>query len=461
MKKSFFLVTIIGATAVQAGWIRTYGGIGHDYGTCIQETSDGGYIATGSMEFDTVPLSPRALWILKTDTSGNELWSKTYGDTDHYTGTYCGNFVRETSDGGYIITGVHSLPLIKTWLLKIDPQGDTLWTRDYGISKGHCVQELKDGGYIVTGQTRLGDLRMFLLKTNSSGDSLWMRTYLPDGWAYSNGNFVQQTDDGGFIIAGSLQDSTTANWGSAFWLIKADSLGNTLWTYIQGHDTTGEADEAYCVRATADKNYIAIGTVGTLKLNTGGDTIWSCPYAQGASIVQTSGGGYVITGVDEIEPPGYSSKPLKAMAWLAKMNSTGDFLWKQIPIDGTTEYVEETMDHGFISIGHRHVNGGDLLLVKTDSLGFVEISENPVTESECNWFVSRSIGNYVVLNYQGLAYGFRAKVFDVLGRKIGEIQGNDKEGAIIWGANYPSGVYFIQIPDNHNQPEIVRVVLVK
>ncbi len=373
------LAVIFFPLTVLADWMKTYGGIGNDNGYCAQQTSDSGFIVTGCMELDTTSLFPVVLWILKTDASGNEEWSKIYGDTGQYIGPHMGYFVQQTADGGYIITGKHSFSGNRTWLLKTDPQGDTLWTRDYGISEGHCVQELKDGGYIVTGRTMWDDLSMFLLKTSSAGESLWMRTYLPEDWPYSNGRFVQETEDGGFIVAGSLDDPISDHWGSAFWLLKTDSLGDPLWTCIQGHDTTGEADAAYCVRQTSDKDYVAIGTVGLLKLDTQGDTIWSQSYAQGTSVIQTSDGGYVITGVGEIVPPGYSDSFLKNMAWLAKTNPAGDFLWKQVIVDGTCQFVEQTLDQGYVITGHRHINGGDLLLIWTDSLGYVGITEPPVT----------------------------------------------------------------------------------
>ena len=102
------------------------------------------------------------------------LWTKTYGgDSDD-----CGRAVCQTTDGGYIITGntdSYGGGGIAVYLIKTDSLGDTLWTKAYGDNAsnrwGNSVQQTADGGYIVTGYFRgltgYGDV--YLLKLGAEG----------------------------------------------------------------------------------------------------------------------------------------------------------------------------------------------------------------------------------------------------------------------------------------------------
>lgn len=147
---------------------------------------------------------------------------KNYGGQE-WGETYRGNCVRQTDDGGYIITGLSPQGL---WLLKTDKSGDTLWTKAYNTSiggTGYNVQQTKDGGYIVTGSTESlvatlnnPDRDLWLLKTDSLGDTLWTRKY-PGGGSEAIGYCLQQTNDSGFIVVGELN--------SDVYLLKTDSLG--------------------------------------------------------------------------------------------------------------------------------------------------------------------------------------------------------------------------------------------
>ncbi|MCH7761397.1 hypothetical protein IIA15_08395, partial [candidate division TA06 bacterium] len=132
-------------------------------------------------------------------------FEKTYGDTS---GDWSWS-VRQTSDGGYIITGRTESYGAGEWdvyLIKTNSSGDTLWTRTYGGTsrdEGRSVQQTLNGGYIIAGWTQsfgVGLSDVYLIKTNSSGDTLWTRTYGGSAWDVAHD--VQETYDGGFIIVG-------------------------------------------------------------------------------------------------------------------------------------------------------------------------------------------------------------------------------------------------------------------
>ena len=200
------------AQAPDTMWTRTYGGTTDDRGYSVQQTADGGYIIAG--------LTYRGfsdVYLIKTDTSGDTLWTRTYGGESSDEGYS----VRQTADGGYIVAGYtrsgYNSPDV--YLIKTDASGDTLWTRTYGgigDDRGYSVELTADGGYIVAGVS-IGDL--YLIKTDGTGDTLWTRTY--GGMRTDEGWSVKQTADGGYVIAGWTYSFGAG--GSDVYLIRLDS----------------------------------------------------------------------------------------------------------------------------------------------------------------------------------------------------------------------------------------------
>jgi hypothetical protein len=182
-------------------------------------------------------------------------FERTYGGTEWDVGYS----VQQTTDGGYIISGyTYSFGAGNkdVYLVKTDSLGDTLWTRTYGgalADEGYSVQNTSDGGYIITGciECNTGGTNVYLIKTDSLGDSLWTKAYVNPFYSY--GYSVQETSDGGFIIAGILSSITFA---VNVLLMKTDPSGNLLWLRDYG-DTLNEA--ARSVQETSDGGYIITG----------------------------------------------------------------------------------------------------------------------------------------------------------------------------------------------------------
>ena len=190
-------------------WARIYGGSNSDTASSIQQTIDGGYIVAGRTgSFGAGYIDS---WILKLDSVGDIEWQHTYGGID----SDRASSIQQTTDGGYIVAGyTHSFGAGDNdyWVLKLSSSGDIEWQRTYGGSStpGHVrencaysIQQTSDGGYIVAGSTwsfGAGWHDFLILKLTSSGDIEWQRTYGgTDGdKAYS----IQQTLDGGYIVAG-------------------------------------------------------------------------------------------------------------------------------------------------------------------------------------------------------------------------------------------------------------------
>ena len=204
-------------------WTRTYGGAWYDRAYSMQQTTDGGYILAGMTA--SFGAGSYDVYLIKTDSSGDTLWTRTYGNNgDNY-----GYSVQQTPDGGYVLAGATPGPgIYDVYLIKTDAEGDSLWTRTYdfgGLDGAYSVRRTLDGGYVVAGLTgtyELGDsFDVLLFKTDSSGDILWTRTY--GGPDYEEGLSVQQTSDGGYIIAGRTESFGAGDYD--VYLIKTDPDG--------------------------------------------------------------------------------------------------------------------------------------------------------------------------------------------------------------------------------------------
>jgi len=210
-------------------WTSTIDYSMNNYGISLSNSDDGSCIIVGRADF---PPSEYDVYITKIDSLGEVIWTTVYGGM----GTNEAWFIDTTFDGNYIITGKTSLyysVLFDVYLLKINDDGDTLWTRKIGgedeSDVGRCVRPTNDGGYIITGWTYSYGIgtpdssNVYLIKTDSEGYVEWERTY--GGPGEDKGYSVSQTDDGGYIIAGVYDQGPHTD----VYLIKTDSLGNVDW----------------------------------------------------------------------------------------------------------------------------------------------------------------------------------------------------------------------------------------
>jgi hypothetical protein len=419
-------VCLTSIARAQPSWSRTYGGTSDDEANSVKQTSDGGYIMVGYTQSFGAG-NPDA-YLVKTDASGDTLWTRTYGGSN----TDGGFSVQQTADSGYIIAGwttSFGTGSSDVWLIKTDVQGDTLWTSTYGgagTEWGYSVQQTTDGGYIV-GSCYLDGMGhdVWLIKTDAQGDTLWASLYRGTNVGGRGGNFVQQTVDGGYMIAG--YDYGTGA-GDIF-LTKTNAAGDTLWARTYGGTNDDWANSA---QQTTDGGYVVAGytrsfgagdaDVYLVKTNALGDTLWTRTYGgpgfdAGYSARQTRDGGYVVAGTTTSFGAG------AADVYLVKTNAFGDTLWTGNyggARDDVGYSVAQTADGGFAIAGYTTSFGvgsptrANVYLIKTDSLGNVGVVE----ESPKPQVMRGRLGTTVLSGASGVRHLASSVAYDAMGRRV-------------------------------------------
>jgi hypothetical protein len=461
-----FVFGIVGlfAQAPDTAWTRTYGGTDYDNGYSVQQTSDGGYIVVGYTR--SYGAGGVDVYLIKTNVSGDTLWTRTYGGTDYDNGYS----VQQTSDGGYIVVGgtySYGAGSGDVYLVKTNASGDTLWTKTYGgtdYDYGNSVQRTIDGGYIVAGGTYSygGESDVYLIKTNASGGTLWTRTY---GGIYIDiGYSVWQTTDGGYIIAGGT-NSYGMGAGDVY-LVKTNASGDALW--IRTYGGAG-SDYGYSVQQTTDGGYIVAGytesygeggDVYLIKTNASGDTLWTKTYGgdssdYGNSVQQTSDRGYIIAGYTESYGAGYRD------IYLIKTDSLGDTAYTKTY--GGTDYdngnsIQQTTDGGYIVAGYTQsygTGGGDVYLtkIKPEGSGIKEEINTGLfflSVPDPNPFTAKTTVSYELPKETNLVIS----VYNMLGQKVRALySGKQSSGvhSVTWngrgdtGEILSTGIYFLKI----------------
>jgi len=367
-------------------WYKTFGGLDDDYAWSVKQTTDGGYVLAGygpnydEWEDPTQP-PPRDAYLIKTDAEGNKQWQKYYGGTG-FDSAYS---VQQTKDGGFIFVGYSVFSYGEdedVYLVKTDVDGDEQWYKTFDISKGdqaYSVQQTSDGGYIIAGRTSIrGQLDALLIKVNAQGTEEWHKTF--GGELFDEFYSVQQTTDGGYIIAGytksyGYEREYVSEGDKNIYLVKTDSQGNEQWhkTFGGPHD-----DDARSVQQTADGGYIIAGITFNkyddaylIKTDAKGNEQWHNTYGgsktdQASAVQQTSDGGYIVVGYTVSYGNGND-------AYLVKTDALGNEQWYKtlggVRLD-TGFSVQQTSDGGYIIAGVTESYGEgrkDAWLIKIDA----------------------------------------------------------------------------------------------
>ncbi len=185
-------------------WERVYGGWGDDRAAEIIETSDGGFAMVGYSRL-VPPTDAAQVYLIRIDAGGDTVWTRRYGGP----GEEYGSGIRETPDGGFMLVGAtysYGAGGSDVYLIRTNAHGDTLWTKTYGGAGdeyGFDLIQTPDMGYAIAARTTsfgAGLQDFYVIKIQANGDTLWTTTH--GGAANDLGLSIRETDDHGFIMCG-------------------------------------------------------------------------------------------------------------------------------------------------------------------------------------------------------------------------------------------------------------------
>lgn len=365
----------------QVTFQRAIGGIGNDNLNSIIHSTDGGFILGGYTS--SFGAGGNDFYIVKCDSNiGTIQWSRTIGGA----GLDVGLSVTKTSDGGCAVSG-ETLSFgagnYDAYLVKLDRNGTKQWSRTIGGTGedyGESVIQTSDGGYAIGGETNsfgAGDYEMYIVKLDSSGSIQWSETIGETGYDYAL--WIIQTTDGGYALFGSTD--SFGEGGEDYFIVKLSSSGALQWSRtIWG---TG-GDYGFCIIQTTDGGYAMSGTTASfgvgyidiyvVKLDNNGAFQWGktfggSNYDYGYSIIQTTDGGYAVAGTTNSFGAGNYD------AYILKLDGRGNLQWSKT-VGGANDddflSIKQTPDGGYVAAGHTNSFGegnSDIFVVKFDGAG--------------------------------------------------------------------------------------------
>lgn len=500
MKKLFTLLFSFGAATALAQapaiqWQKSLGGSGDETAQSIQQTSDGGYIIAGHTYSNngdvTLNKGMADYWVVKLGSNGAVQWQKTLGGSQ----TDKAYAVRQTTDGGYIVagysestdgdvTGNHGNA--DFWVVKLNSAGTIQWQKSLGGAFGdfaYGVQQTTDGGYIIAGSTASVDGNVsvsqggddfWVVKLDNSGLLQWEKTY---GGSFGDYAWaIQQTTDGGYVVAGSttsLDGQVTGTKGfQDYWVIKIGATGTLQWQKTLGG--TGD-DFLYAVQQTTDGGYIVTGETlssdgdvtghkglrdyWVVKLTNAGTLQWQKTYGgtdydYGHAIRQTADGGYVIAGSTYSMDGDVVGSPLQGgtSCWVVKTNSTGQIQWQKT-YGGNgfddLEAIVQTNDGGFAFASTSTSLDGDVTGNHGDyDFWIVKLGPDPAAVSNVSPNPSFSLYPNPAQNeiFLQSSEAIRAVVvMDMSGKKVSQISGNNASQMTLPTTGLANGTYFVRV----------------
>ncbi len=243
-------------------WDKVYGGIKNDAATTLIQTTDGGFALVGTTS--SYGAGGDDIWLVKTNTSGEIQWQKTYGSIyDDSAST-----LLQTDEGDLVLAGnvASSSPHLSTYLVKTNSSGVMKWNQTYDISNlsiNYALIQTTDNGFGLAGWIHTSTSyngQMWFMKTDNNGTAQWNQTYggMKGEVAYD----LIQTTEGGFALAGSTSSFSTGR--QDMWLVKTDKNGYIQWNRSYGGT---QKDYARVLLQTTDGGFVLLGTTESFGIN--------------------------------------------------------------------------------------------------------------------------------------------------------------------------------------------------
>jgi hypothetical protein len=441
---------------VNIGWPKYYGGSQNDYGKSIQETTDRGYIIAGYTE--SYGKGMNDTWLLKVDSSGNELWNKAYGGADN---DY-GQFVENGEGDDFIIAQntASSPSIFKSSIIRTDLNGNNELEYAFGgesYNYFNCIRFTSDSSYLLVGSIDSvgeGKNDIWLLKVNLDGEEIWSNTIGGNG--NDVGEFIWETDDQGFIIVGTT-DSEGAG-GNDIWLRKTDKNGEVEWkkTFGGSNDEIGKS-----IYITADGGYIIVGSkeiegqgmndIYIIKTDSNGNLDWEKTFGgmdddYGNMVQQTPDGGYIVVGTTQSY--GAGDKDI----WILKLDNFGVEEWNKTvggPWTDLGEALCQTKNGYFVVVGSSNSLGNgnfDIIVTKLDNEGVFTHNVVPIKKQSRlfqnfpNPFSQRTTIRFILESPEKV----KLRIINMIGQEIIVLLNEDLQAGeyyISWDGMAPNGNY--------------------
>jgi len=516
---SLFFITNAFSQYPGIQWQKCLGGSADETGYCIRQTSDSGYIVCGSAISNNGDVTGNHgnsdIWVIKLNINGSINWQKTYGGSS----SDVGFSIQQTYEGGYILVGYtvsndgdvtsnHGGSDI--WIIKLNASGGITWQKTYGgtgYDAGYSISQTTDSGYIVAGNTKStdGDVTGFhgglddiwILKINKNGTLLWQKCLggSDDDYTYNN-QVVQQTKEGGYIVAGCTRSgdgNVTGYHGGAgpdAWVIKLNDTGGISWEKTYGGTSY---DEANSILQLSDSSYIIGGgsastdgdvtgyhgggsyDMWVLKITSSGGLTWQkCLGGSGDDMAystqQTTDGGYIFCGYTSSADGDVSNLNGGYDMWVVKLNATGSLL-TQTALGGDSDdfaySVRQTFDNGYVLTGYTKSHNGDVSgkhggTDGSEDMWVVKLNKNlkvePLLSNTNNIKVYPNVThNNVVVELSENNKDANLSLIDILGNPIQikvEYRGLQR---IIYLNDIPSGMYILQVA-NDKEVQIFKII---
>jgi len=341
-----------------------------------------------------------------------------------------GHSLIQTSDGGYAIAGFTSsfgAGSSDAYLVKLDADGNLQWTKTIGgpaSEEGNSLIQTSDGGYVIAGFTEsfgAGETDVYVVKLDANGNLQWTKTIGGKGW--DAGLSLIQTSDGGYAIAGYTTSFGAGDYD--VYVVKLDAKGNLQWTKTIGgtKDDRGASliqtsDGGYAIAGYITSFGAGGGDVYVVKLDAKGNLQWTKTIGGpadeiGFSLIQISDSGYAIAGYITSFGAGGGD------VYVVKLDANGNLQWTKTiggPGDEAGYSLIQTSDGGYAIAGATQSFGAgkkeDVYVVKLDANGNLLWTKTIGGENDDRGFslIQTSDGGYAIA---GTTASFDAGDLDV------------------------------------------------
>lgn len=362
-------------------WARTYGlffggpafSSGEaDYAHAVQPMGDGNFIVAGA----AVSTGPQDAYhldavVMELNSQGNVKW-KALCPSDLASPFQCEAVAAvPTRDGGCLAVGqVWDTIGQRALVMSLGQDGGVRWIKSYWLEDRNCaiaVVPTRDGGYAVAADTSVTnpdgnpESGIWVFKLDQGGTVLWSELFI-SGWAYESVRAIQEVADGGLVLAGTHEESGYKRYEGRTWILRLTCGGGLEWhkCYAATPGVNESGTKAQGLTLTKDGGFALAGSVQlpasnpkawVCKLNSSGDIKWQRTYngRSASAIIQTSDGGYLVTGGD----------PARAF----KLTSSGAVQWAK-------KYERSLKSREMLGVFEKR-GGGYVMIARSDPLSLV------------------------------------------------------------------------------------------